>query len=65
MSNDNGNQIQVQMRIVFGTPRVYPICERAKIFAKLGGRKTLTERVLNAIVELGYELDYIPMGVNI
>jgi len=46
--------ITVQIREVYGCPKVYPVCETAKQFAALLGTKTLTLDALTGIAGLGY-----------
>jgi len=51
--------ITVQMRDVYGTEKVYPICDNAMQFASIAGTTTLTERVLKRIEALGYTITYL------
>ena len=46
-------KIQVQIRSVYGTDRIYPIDDTAKQFCKLTGTKTLTANHLNCIKSMG------------
>lgn len=46
--------IQVEVRNVYGEQKVYPICEKAKLFAEIAGTKTLTHCALTQIEQLGY-----------
>lgn len=48
------NTITVQIREVYGSPKVYPVCAKAKQFAALVGTKTLTLDALTKISALGY-----------
>jgi len=52
-------EIIVQMRDVYGTEKVYPICDDAKRFAAIAGTTTLTERVLKCVAALGYTITYL------
>jgi len=58
-------QIQVLMRVVFGYETIYPVCEKAKLFAKIAGKKTLGPTVLSSIKALGYEIEVIPSKLEI
>lgn len=53
-------RITVKVREVYGRRLVYPICERAKAFARISGRETLTESVIKEIKFLGFGLTLIP-----
>ncbi len=55
----NGTTIQVMIKNVYGNEKVYPICERAKIFAKMVGQTTLTDFNLKYIKELGYTIQVV------
>ena len=48
--------ITVEVRTVYGVPKVYPACERSKLFARVAGTTTLTRAALEAIQALGYEI---------
>lgn len=47
-------EIVVHIKDVYGSTLVYPVCEKAKLFAKLAGTKTLTREALGHIAALGY-----------
>lgn len=49
--------ITVEIRNVYGNETIYPICERAIIFARLAGTRTLTRAAIQAIKALGYRID--------
>lgn len=53
--------ITVQIRQVYGNEAIYPICEKAKIFAALAGTKTLTRQAIAQIKLLGYEITVQPV----
>ena len=55
----SSKQITVQTRDVYGTEKVYPICDNAMQFASIAGTTTLTERVLKRIEALGYTITYL------
>ena len=44
----------VEKKNVYGVERVYPICKKAKLFAKISGNKTLLDEDRKLIAELGY-----------
>ncbi|RKZ70510.1 MAG: hypothetical protein DRQ48_00860 [Gammaproteobacteria bacterium] len=48
--------IQVQIKNVYGSEMVYPVCDNAKLFAEMVGRKTLTARDISSIKKLGYTI---------
>ena len=48
------NSIQVEVRNVYGSLKIYPICGIAKTFAEIAGSKTLTLAVVKKIESLGY-----------
>jgi hypothetical protein len=52
-------EITVQVRDVYGTEKVYPICDSAMQFASIAGTTTLTMRVLKRIEALGYTVTYL------
>ena len=47
-------KITIQLRGVYGTIKVYPVCNRAKAFASIAGASTHTRNVLQHIDALGY-----------
>jgi hypothetical protein len=42
---------------VYGNKTVYPVCDKAKIFAQLAGHSTLTSMTLDCIRRLGYLIE--------
>jgi hypothetical protein len=48
--------VHVEVRNVYGTEKVYPANEWARVFAALTGTKTFTELHLSAIRDLGYRI---------
>ena len=46
----------VSKKNVYGVERVYPVCNKAKLFANISGNKTLLPEVIEMIKELGYNL---------
>lgn len=51
--------IQVRITMVYGNQTVYPICDKAKLFAQIAGQKTLTPRTIQMIKALGYKIEII------
>jgi hypothetical protein len=46
--------IVVEVRDVYGIPKVYPVCAKARLFAEIAGSKTLTHATLTRVESLGY-----------
>ena len=53
-------EIKVYVREVYGNTLIYPACNKAKLFAKIAGTKTLLPSVLATIEELGYTVAWVP-----
>lgn len=53
--------IQVEIRNVYGEEKIYPICEKAKLFAQLAGQKTLMQRDIAIIKQLGYTIEVVQL----
>jgi histone H3/H4 len=47
-------QISVEIKQVYGKEVIYPICDRAKAFARLVKQKTLTREDIACIREIGF-----------
>ena len=47
----------VEKKNVYGVERVYPICTKAKILARISGNKTLLPEVIEEIKKLGYKIE--------
>jgi len=52
-------KITIKVRHAYGNELIDAICENAKTFANLTGRKTLTRDALYHIAKLGYDFDII------
>jgi hypothetical protein len=52
--------IHVRVMDVYGKRVVYPVCDKAKVFAAIADTKSLTETTLRCIKKLGYEIHVIP-----
>ena len=53
-------KITVKLDKNYGSWVVYPVCTKAQIFAAMAGTKTLTEKTLDQIMALGYEVQVSP-----
>ncbi len=50
-------QIKVKIRSVYGVRRVYPVCDKARLFTRLTGRKTLSDQDIEIIKSLGFVVE--------
>lgn len=50
------NNIVVQIKQVYGNDTVYPVCDRAKLFAELLGQKSLTFTDMRIIEAMGFKV---------
>jgi hypothetical protein len=57
--------IQVTIKNVYGNQTIYPICEKAKIFANIKGQKTLTAADINHIKMLGYTVQVVSQNAGV
>ena len=48
------NELQVRIANNYGNNVIYPVCDKAKVFAEIAGSKTLTEAICRKIKSLGY-----------
>lgn len=48
--------ITVEIREVYGQSKIYPVCDKAKIFANIAGTTTLLPRDIQRIQVLGFEV---------
>ena len=53
-------KITVRLDKNYGVWVVYPVCQQAQIFAAIAGTKTLKEKTLDQIMQLGYEIQVSP-----
>lgn len=49
-------QIEIEVKKVYGESKVYPVCDKAKLFALIAGTTTLTHSTLCYVERLGYEI---------
>lgn len=52
--------VHVRVMDVYGRQVVYPVCDKAKVFASIADTKTLTDSTLRCIRKLGYTIHVIP-----
>ena len=52
--------VHVRVMDVYGRQVVYPVCDKAKVFATIADTKTLTDTTLRCIRKLGYTIHVIP-----
>jgi hypothetical protein len=56
--------IHVEKKNIYGNELLYPVCQRAKIFAVLTGQKTLSAEAISSIKRLGFSVrEYINRGL--
>ena len=48
-------KIIVSKKNVYGNELIYPICDKAKLFALISDKVTLSPKVINLIKKLGYQ----------
>ena len=53
----------VKKKTVWGTERIYPICERSKLFTRLVGQKTLDKSAIEIIRQLGYDFKHEEIAI--
>jgi hypothetical protein len=49
-------ELIVEPKSVYGETRIYPKCEKSKLFAQLLGQTTLTPSNIQHIIRLGYTI---------
>ena len=52
--------VHVRVMDVYGRRVVYPVCDKAKVFASIAGTTSLTDSTLRCMRKLGYVLHVIP-----
>jgi hypothetical protein len=52
--------IHVRVMDVYGKRVVYPVCDKAQVFAAIAGTTSLTETTLRCIRKLGHDIHVIP-----
>lgn len=58
---DTFGVIQVRIKNVYGTDKVYPVCDKAMLFAGIAGTATLTDDTIRSIKTLGYIIKVVPI----
>ena len=53
----------VQIKNIYGVPRVYPVCAKSQGFARIAGLKTLSPEVIEEIKKLGYKLTEVKIEI--
>jgi len=53
----------VKKKSVWGTERIYPICERSRLFTRLIGQKTLDRSAIELIRQLGYDFKHEEISI--
>ena len=56
--------IIVRIKDVYGRQTAYPVCDKAKLFAKLAGTATLTHDARQIILALGYNIEVEPQHLS-
>ena len=54
-------KIQLRIKSVYGTDKVYPVCDKAIAFAHIAGTTTLTYYTIAYIKKLGYTVEVTPI----
>ena len=50
-------KIKVKIKNVYGTERIYPICNNAILFSNLTNTKTFDRNIISIIKKLGFEIE--------
>lgn len=58
-------KIQVSIKNIYGTEKIYPVCDQAKIFTKLVKQVTLTREDVSKIKQLGFEIEVVQPEVKL
>jgi hypothetical protein len=57
-------KITIRIKDVYGTQKAYPVCDKAKLFARLAGTTTLTHDTRQIIMALGYNIEVKPRHLS-
>ena len=69
MSEEKSNVLTIDRRLVvkkksvWGTERIYPVCEKSILFARLCGQKTLDKSGIVLIRQLGYDFKHEEISI--
>ena len=55
-------QIKVERRSVYGAMKYYPVCNNARLFARVAKTTTLTPEVLKCAQSLGFVLTFVTLS---
>jgi hypothetical protein len=55
--------LEMQVRSVYGTDRIYPMNEQARRLTDLLGRKTFTKDDLAKIKAMGFAVKWVPIAL--
>ena len=58
-------EIIVTIKSVYGNSLVYPICQKAMLFADIAGTATLTDDTIRSIKTLGYRVKVQPITTEL
>jgi hypothetical protein len=58
-------EITVEIKNIYGNRSIYPACSKSKLLADIAGTKTFTNRALEAIKCLGYEINVKQVEVTL
>lgn len=58
-SNISSQTISVKTKNVYGNDLIYPVCDNARAFASLIGKKTFSKTELTIIILLGFDVIHI------
>lgn len=61
---DSYKLIQVELRSSYGTDRIYPVNELARLMLQLTGRKTFFVKDLETLAEAGYSVNWMPAQLH-
>jgi len=50
-------KIKVKIKNVYGTERIYPLCNNAILFSTLTNTKTFDRNIITIIKKLGFEIE--------
>lgn len=53
-------EISVRLVSQYGNERIQPACEKAELFCRIAGCKTLTQNMVRDIKALGYRVNVLP-----
>lgn len=55
--------IRVEIKTLYGTERIYPVCTIAHRFARLLEKKTLSRDNIEIIKSLGFTVEVVPVAL--